>query len=427
MSRRADVLKKHLQASPCIGEMENRVVEGDDNEDIGGVLQFRFERRPIKIVFADPSAADERYGGSGDVAILEGELLHPGTQSSTVFVFMHPSGIQNLLPMPVAMGRSGLHVITCTSRYPNNDSCLIMEKVAMDLGACLHHAKTKLGYQKTVLCGWSGGGSLSSFYQAQAEAAQKLTDTPAGDKVDLNQANMPSADGLCIMAAHTSRAKIFTEWIDPAVMDENDPSKRDETLDIFNPKNKPPFSPTFIERYRKAQVERNRRITRWVWQQLEELERSRASHPNDWRMSRRDIPFMVHCTQADLRRLDVSIDPNGRKPTALAELAAENHSPVGLARFTTLRSWLSQWSFDESRADGPKSLKHTSIPTLVLANEADHLVPLSHPRAMFDAIPHHRKKLLLVEDASHYYFGQKRLMVKAISEVKKWLQEENLI
>ena len=27
-------------------------------------------------------------------------------------------------------------------------------------------------------------------------------------------------------------------------------------------------------------------------------------------------------------------------------------SPVGLARFCTLRSWLSQWSYDDANGDG---------------------------------------------------------------------------
>jgi len=44
-----------------------------------------------------------------------------------------------------------------------------MEKVAVDLGACISDAKQRLGYRKVVLAGWSGGGSLSCFYQAQAE------------------------------------------------------------------------------------------------------------------------------------------------------------------------------------------------------------------------------------------------------------------
>ena len=35
----------------------------------------------------------------------------------------------------------------------------------------------------------------------------------------------------------SSRAKIFTEWLDPAPLDENDPSKRDVALDLWDPRN----------------------------------------------------------------------------------------------------------------------------------------------------------------------------------------------
>mmetsp|Transcript_3663 Transcript_3663/g.4210 ORF Transcript_3663/g.4210 Transcript_3663/m.4210 type:complete len:191 (-) Transcript_3663:931-1503(-) len=157
--------------------------------------------------------------------------------------------------MPNAMARAGLHVVTCTSRYPNNDSCLIMEKVAVDLGACVRHMKEKFGYKKVILAGWSGGGSLSSFYQAQAESPT-ISHTPAGDKVDLKQADLIPADGLLIMAAHISRAKIFTEWLDPAVLDETDPSKRDLEFDLYDPNNpnKPPFSKNYVERFRKVSI-----------------------------------------------------------------------------------------------------------------------------------------------------------------------------
>ena len=53
--------------------------------------------------------------------------------------------------------------------------------------------------------------------------------------MDLSSASLIPADGLLIMAAHASRAKIFTEWLDPSVLDEGDPSKRDVELDLFDP------------------------------------------------------------------------------------------------------------------------------------------------------------------------------------------------
>lgn len=41
--------------------------------------------------------------------------------------------------------------------------------MVLDLGACIRHLKERLGYKIVLLAGWSGGGSLSCFYQAQAE------------------------------------------------------------------------------------------------------------------------------------------------------------------------------------------------------------------------------------------------------------------
>lgn len=442
--RRVRLLSRQLAQKPCIGEQQNLVV---DKEQEGGkrpassppgrkpkhkTFRYGFVRETIKIVFADPSAADERYGGAGDMAIIEGELIRPKTESSTVIVFMHPSGIMNLLPMPTALARAGLHVCTCCSRYPNNDTCLIMEKVVMDLGACVRHLKQAMGYKTVLLAGWSGGGSLSSFYQAQAEAgAGALMRTPAGDLVNLPEADLTPADGLLIMAAHSSRARIFTEWLDPAPLDESVGAARDPELDLWDPRNpnKPPFAPEYVARFRAAQAARNRRITAWAREELAELERATAGAvgPEAWRAGQRDRGFMVQCTQADPRRVDTTLDPNGREATSLLELAKENHSPVGLARFTTLRSWLSQWSLDESNADGPRSLAAVQVPVLVLANEADHLVPLTHPQAMFDAIRHDDKELFVVKGATHYYFGQNELMASAVEHVIGYLRRKKFL
>ena len=72
--------------SECIGEMENRQVDAEDSK----ASSSAYTRVTLKIAFVDKSQADERYGGSGDIAILEGELLLPKNPSKTVFIFMHP-------------------------------------------------------------------------------------------------------------------------------------------------------------------------------------------------------------------------------------------------------------------------------------------------------------------------------------------------
>jgi hypothetical protein len=109
-----------------------------------------------------------------------------------------------------------------------------------------------------VLVGWSGGGSLSLFYQAEAETPS-ITATPAGDPVDLTRAGFEPADGVILIAAHLSGAETLTEWLDPSVTDELDPDRREPEFDIYESAcpHHPPYSAEFVARFRVAQVERN--------------------------------------------------------------------------------------------------------------------------------------------------------------------------
>lgn len=96
-----------------------------------------------------------------------------------------------------------------------------------------------------------------------------------------------------LLAAHISRAGTMTEWMDPAVLDENDPTKRDPELDIYdsNNPNQPPYSSEFIEKYRAAQIARNRRITQWVKDKLDAFR-------NDG-LYTEEFAFVVHGSMAD--------------------------------------------------------------------------------------------------------------------------------
>src|SRR5262245_24524955 len=175
---------------------------------------------------------------------------------------MHPATTLQLLPMPRALAAAGIHVLCAGSRFAKNDTPLIMEKVVLDLGAYIRHAKEKWGYEKVVLCGWSGGGSLCLFYQSQAEKPS-LIQTPAGDEVNLKDAKLIPAAAFIFQAAHLSRARIFSEWIDPSVIDELDPDRRNLELDIYNPQcpNQPPYSNDFVLAFRAAQLRRVRART----------------------------------------------------------------------------------------------------------------------------------------------------------------------
>src|SRR6185295_8901736 len=125
------------------------------------------------------------------------------------------------------------------------------------------------GFDRIVLVGNSGGGSLYSFYLAQASTAPpgRLTETPGGDPLDLNRSDLPPADGLVLLAAHLGEGLILRQMIDPSVTDEDDPLSCDPALDAYNPDNgyrQPPaassYPPEFVERYRAAQQARIARI-----------------------------------------------------------------------------------------------------------------------------------------------------------------------
>lgn len=269
-------------------------------------MSKHYDRTPYLVTFSEQSRFKDTYAGPMDLVALESHLLTPKSgPGKTVVIFMHPVGGGACLPMVSALAKAGVSVIYCNSRYRGADSALLMEKVVADLGACVRDAKERLGFETVVLAGWSGGGSLSLLYQAEAEDPQ-ITDTPAGDPYDLTARKLIPADGIMLLAAHVSRAITMTEWLDPSVLDESDPEQRDRELDIYHPDcpNQPPYSEAFVARFRQAQIDRNRRITCWVKEKLADF-RNRGL-PNE------EYGFIVHRTMCDVRWLDPQQDPNER-------------------------------------------------------------------------------------------------------------------
>jgi pimeloyl-ACP methyl ester carboxylesterase len=380
------------------------------------------ERIPYLLLFQEKSAGYKDVYGGVDHVVLRSHLLHPArSKSTTVIIFMHPVGGGEYLPLPMALAKAGHHVIYCQSRYPNNDSALIMEKVAIDLGECIRDARERLGYEKVVLGGWSGGGSLALFYQRQAENTT-VTCTPAGDPPNLVEENLIPADGMLLLAAHVSRALTLTEWMDASILDENNPEIRDPELDLYNPDNpnQAPYSVAFQARYRDAQIARNRRITTWAKEKLDRLRKQ--GRPNE------EFAFTVHGTMAAPVWLDKTIDPNDREPNHcfLGDPRVVNNGPIGLARFTTLRSWLSQWSYDESNANGIDDAANMHLPTLVISNGADDACTPSHAKRLYDALATNNKTFVEISGATHYYLGQKEQLRTAEQTCTEWLRGQGL-
>ncbi|MCW2527904.1 MAG: alpha/beta hydrolase [Pseudonocardiales bacterium] len=368
---------------------------------------------------------NETYGFSGAQGNVHVEalLLKPRNRpSKTLFFFMHPSTSMDVLPVPRSLVALGCHVLCARNRYFRNDSALIFEKVIIDVGEWMRYAREVLGYEKVVIVGWSGGGPLSVFYQSQAEKPT-ITHTPAGDAVDIVNAGLIPADAVIFQAGSVSRSRILLEALDPSVRNELDPDDRDPRWDLYDPSNpvQPPYSADFVAEYRAEQLVRMRRITDWVKSSLANLKERGGKEV--------ERGFIVHRTMADPRYIDPMVDPNDRKPQTFLTAVPEtvNTGPTGFARFTTLRSWLSQWSIDDSRADAAVGAATVSVPFLAIENGGDDGAPPSHMHEVYEACASTDKDYVLIKGANHYYAGQPELLAQTSTITRDFLAARNLL
>ncbi len=378
-----------------------------------------YSRTPILIVHREAFARTDVYGAIDDAIVLQAQLLRGRADAKTVLVVMHPVGSAAYLPIFAQLARAGHHILACGTRYWNGDASLQMENVLIDLAACVKHAR-KLGYEQIVLLGWSGGGSIMAGYQAEAEQ-RRITHTAAGEETPLTATQLIPGDALMLVASHRSRHHLLTGQLDASIQDENQPEKRDPRLNLYDPQNpsQPPYDPDFIAEYRNAQIARNRRITSRVKDKLEDFRRRRRPHDESC--------FVVHGTMADPRWLDPTLEPNGRRvnQTYLGEPRIVNDSAVALGRFSSLRSWLSQWSIDDAQIDSVDAGPRISVPALIVTAGADDACPPSHTESILSALRSIDKESRRIEGANHYFSGAdgKHHLAEASSVITGWLNQ----
>jgi hypothetical protein len=354
-----------------------------------------------------------------DGARVSGLLRTPhGTRPKTAVSLMHPrQEVTHHRLVPYLLG-AGYAVWTQGSRSVNNDIALLHEQTLLDVGAGQVHLRDE-GFEHLVTLGHSGGGTLYAFYQEQARRAadDRLTNTPSGRPVDLPGADLPAPDGAAFIAPHPGQGVLLERLIDPSVTDEANPVSVDPSLDPYAPENgfAPPPEPAsydigFVDRYRAAQRARVRRLDD---QAREHLAAARVVHerhgedpdPQQLRRSLTTAVMTIYRTDADLRSVDLGLDPNerpygslyGRRP----DLA--NYGLAGFARVTTPEAWLSTWSANSSRANFMRNAPSVTSPVLLVELTGDQACFPADARAMLEAFGS--------EDTSHVrvpglHFGQ---------------------
>jgi pimeloyl-ACP methyl ester carboxylesterase len=366
----------------------------------------------LAVIDVKPGAAMESQSG---LAMLRPRIYGAYREAEgpkrAAAIVMHPTSnfMGHYLIAPLAA--RGVTCMGLNSRFVNNDTMLVMERVIQDLGAGVKFLRD-LGYEKVVLIGNSGGASLSSYYQAQAEAfdATRMVD---GDPSGLAASDFSRVDGIALCGAHLGRSRLFLEWIDPSVIDESDPVSADPALDMYDAKNGPPYSREFLERFTAGQRRRRDAIEQRVWSRLRLL-RANPAGPQDQ-------AFIVHRTHAEPRCLDLAIDPNDRPIGSIwGEAKSVNYAANAMARYTSLRAFLSQWS-SGSRADGPANLGRTSVPVLLFTYTADASTFPSTRDAWLEAA-RGRIRNVDVKGGNHYLSGQPELVEQVADEMATWVR-----
>ncbi|MGV9867158.1 alpha/beta hydrolase family protein [Rhodococcus koreensis] len=261
------------------------------------------------------------------------------------------------------LAQRGFGFLGWNTRFRGDESHFLTDHAIADIGAGMRWLRDVAHVERIVLLGNSGGGSLMATYQSQAHG---ITLEPApGLKLSRGLDDLPTGDLFVALAAHPGRAHLFSSTMDPSVVDETDPVAIDPQLDMYNPNNGPGYSNEFQQRYREAQIARNRRITQWAFKELEGLKSSGTPAT--------DRLFAVYRLWADLRFEDGDIDPNARALGTcwVGSSRRANYGVFGLGQVSTLRTWINLWSIDHSQCAGENHLPRVVEPALTIGADAD--------------------------------------------------------
>ncbi len=286
----------------------------------------------------------------------------------------------------------GIGFLGWNTRFRGFETNFLLDHALVDIGVGVRWLREVQHVEAVVLLGNSGGGSLMAAYQSQAVDPNV---TPLeGMRPAAGLSELPAADGYVSTAAHLGRPEVLTAWMDPAVIDENDPVATDPDLDLFIGRIRPPYSPEFLTRYRSAQTARNHTITDWA---EKEFKRVRAAGFSD-------RPFTVLRTWADPRMVDPAIEPSKRQPNqCYAGIPARaNRSAHGIAAACTLRNWLSMWSLRVAQTRAEPHLARITDPALVINAEADTGVFPSDAQRIYDALASTDKTEVSI-NTDHYF------------------------
>ncbi|WP_028352830.1 hypothetical protein [Bordetella petrii] len=383
---------------------------------------------------------------TADGAATSGSLYLPaGKRPDTVVCVMHPRefmACHYLIPDIVAAGCAAW---SQGARSVGNDLRLEHEIALHDVTAGMAFLREQ-GFGNIVLLGNSGGAGLYGLYAQQAAlpGAQRIARTPGGKRTGLGELDMPQVQGVVLVGPHPGQGALLMNCIDPSVADEGDALSVSPELDPldaangYRPGGQARYAPDFVTRYRAGQQARVARLDARARELIaarlgaREQVKSGADTSAARRRQAAHTPVLtIWRTDADLRCLDLSLDPSDRHPGSLwgRDPYASNYGAVGFARFCTPESWLSTWSGLASNASLARTAPAIVQPALVIEYTGDQACFPADVRAIYDAIAAHDKQHLRIRGDHHgraLQEGEEPGRYRAGRELAAWLRQRFL-
>nr|WP_206537632.1 hypothetical protein [Ilumatobacter nonamiensis] len=308
------------------------------------------------------------------------------------------------------MAERGFGFLGWNTRFRGNEPYFQLDHALAEIGVGVAWLRDQ-GVEEVVLLGNSGGGSLMAAYQSQCKDVDIRPSV--GRPVFRGLYDLAPADYMIFLAAHPGRPEYITGAMDPSLTDEFDPTSIDPSLDMYDARNGVPFSDEFLQRYGRAQVARNARITEYCLAELDRL-------PSLGTLERL---FVMNRTWANPRFLDPTIDPSNRPVGRcyFGDPARANRNVFGVGMVTSLRTWLNMFSLTESDCVVDSHLPKNDLPTLVVHADADMGVFPADAQKLLDLTGADDKQLVTLP-GGHYFNETSEARPNVADHVAAWLQ-----
>src|SRR3977135_3453060 len=366
------------------------------------------QSNPRYVQFRPSATKCALYAPDSGLALTEAFLAIHRTSN-----FMNMIGTREL-------ARRGFMVLGMNPRSDNNEAIVNFEDITLDIKQGVEFLRRQPGISRVVLIGFSGGGPSITFYQATAEKGPSYCQGPSKLTQCSNAlADLPPADGLLLLDAHPGNTVNTLRSLNAAVLDENDPSKLDASLDPFDPRNgfnpngQSVYSAEFSDRYFKAKAARMNRLIDKALAMRQTIKEGNA-------LTTDDAPFIFYRNRARLMDFSMSVHPGTMRPQKLIK----NDGTISTEIVRSVRVAItSSARLDKTLSNGTKFLTLTSFLSANAIRAADSMTDIdwctsnnSTPCALRQiSVP-----ILITAMGGHYFIADNESHYPAFSN---WIED----